>query len=79
MTRREALERIGEMLEIPPQELKEDLTPAHVAAWDSMGHINILAFLDDEFGICLSAEEMDNVNSLRSVLDIIHERGGFSA
>lgn len=78
MTRTAALERIGQMLEIPPSDLREDLTPSEVSTWDSFGHINIVAFLDNEFGVQLTVSEMASVVSLKSILDIIESRGAFT-
>lgn len=78
MTRIAALERIGQMLEIPPEDLRESLTPGEVRTWDSFGHINIVAFLDNEFGVQLTVSEMASVVSLKSILDIVESRGAFT-
>lgn len=79
MTRREALEKIAQMLEIPAQQLAENLTPNEVATWDSLGQINILAFLDREFDIQLTQAEMANITTLGSVLNIVENKGKFGS
>lgn len=77
MTRRSALDKIAQMLEIPDQQLRESLKPSEVSMWDSMGQINILAFLDREFGIQLTEAEMARITTLGSILDIIEAKGKF--
>ena len=79
MIRRAALEKIAQMLEIPDKELHENLTPTDVATWDSLGQINILAFLDREFDIQLTEAEMARITTLGSVLDIVEGKGKFNS
>jgi len=78
MTRRGALERICQVLEIPDSQISEDLTPSEVPSWDSFGYLNIIAFLDGEFDIQITEAEVVDLESLKSVLDIIETRSGFS-
>ncbi len=78
LTRNSALTTLGAMLEIPRDVLREELSSSDVPNWDSMGHINILAFLDKEYQIQLSNSEMATITTLRSVLDLIELKGGFN-
>ena len=78
MTREAALQELGQMLEVSPSQLAENLTPQDLETWDSLGHLNIIAFLDSAFGIDLSTEESQTITSLGSILDLIGEKSGFA-
>ncbi len=49
-------------------ELREDLTAADVAGWDSMNHVNLIIQIEQAFEIRFSNEE---VNSFAKVGDLI--------
>lgn len=43
-------------------------------AWDSMGHLNLIAELEDEFGISLEPEEIIEMKSYSDVLIILKKK-----
>jgi len=44
---------------------------------DSLGVLKILAFLDEEFGVDLSADEikLENFRNVRSICDLVEKHG----
>jgi len=47
---------------------------ASVPGWDSMASINLVAVIEEEFGIQLEIEELADMASFASVLDLLHQK-----
>jgi acyl carrier protein len=58
---------ISEILRMPPQEIVDSLDMEATGTWDSLSHMELIAAIEDEFGVDLSADE---IVSMRSVADI---------
>ena len=51
--------------------LRDETSPESLDAWDSLGHIRLIAALEDEFQLTFTLEEievMGSVGKIRSVL-----------
>ena len=60
-----------EVLGVSDEQLSDETSPATISSWDSLGHLNVVLALEDEFGIDLSAEDvlaMRDVGSIRRIL-----------
>lgn len=71
----EAIEWIADLFEesvedIQPETLKED-----IPAWDSLGVLALMASLDEEFGILLTDEEMQELEKVDDIFDLIRRNG----
>jgi acyl carrier protein len=57
----------------------ESLTPASSAEtielWDSIGHLNLVLALEEEFGVRFSPEQVDNMIDVDRILQILAESG----
>ena len=63
---------VAEVLGVNPYLLSEEASPSTIASWDSLGHLNLVIALEQEFEVNLSAEEvlaMRNIGSIRQVLN----------
>lgn len=52
-------------------QLRDETSPESLAAWDSLGHIRLIAALEDEFQLTFTLEEieaMSSVGKIRAVL-----------
>ena len=61
----------ADVLGVTPDALSEDASPDTVSSWDSLGHLNLVIALEEEFGVSLSADDvlaMRDVGSIRRVL-----------
>jgi acyl carrier protein len=47
---------------------------ASVPGWDSMASINLVAVIEEEFGIQLEIEELADMASFASVLDLLQQK-----
>ena len=62
--------------EVFPDE--EDLTVTstkdEVIGWDSLGSLNLLMALEQEFGVEFSEQELENVDSMETLFEILVEK-----
>ena len=63
------------MLGVTPHELLEESSPDTIASWDSLGHLNLVIALEEEFGIRLSAEDMLAMRSVGTIRQILLQSG----
>ena len=52
-----------------------DLRVGSLPEWDSLGHFNLLLFIEENYGVRFSMEEMSEMKSLKdiaSVLTVLH-------
>lgn len=56
-----------------------DVTPStqdqDLRQWDSLGHINLLMALEQEFGVYIEVEEFGNLNSVPAIVEHLHKQG----
>ena len=49
-------------------------TPGTVEEWDSVGHLSIIAAIDEELGVPVDEEQMRNFSSIRELVDCLKAR-----
>ena len=62
---------VGEVLGVNPYLLSDESSPSTISSWDSLGHLNLVIALEQEFEVNLSADEvlaMRNMGSIRRIL-----------
>ncbi len=68
----EELKRIlSEVLDLPPERIREDAAMENTPGWDSLAQINIILSLEQSFGVSIDpaqAATMTNVAAIRRVL-----------
>lgn len=45
-----------------------------VPEWDSLNHLNLVVELENSFDLGLSMEEIEELNSVRGIIDLINSR-----
>jgi acyl carrier protein len=50
-------ELFATMLQVEPAEIGDATTPEHVARWDSLQHLVLVAGFEEEFGVDVDPEE----------------------
>ena len=55
-------------------DIKDDMVPDDIALWDSLGHLNLISSLEENFKIELEFEEMFEIVSFKSIIDIIDRK-----
>lgn len=53
------------------EEQLEGLTYQSIDAWDSVGHMNLIAELEDTFGIMMETDDIIDFNSFETGIEIL--------
>jgi acyl carrier protein len=75
MTKEQAVEWVAEVFEEPADRIREETPRADIVAWDSLGVLTLMARLDEDFGVLLTEEELQNLRSVKDVLDVLRRHG----
>ena len=73
MNVQEFLDAVCEALGREPGSLSLQDTPDTVEEWDSVGHLSIIATVDD-LGVSVNDEEMRSFTSIQELVDRLRER-----
>lgn len=57
------------------EELNNNLEYNSISAWDSVGHMSLIAQLEDEFGIMLEMDEIIDFSSYNKGMEILAKHG----
>lgn len=58
-------------LKLSQEQLNDDLTYNSVAAWDSVGHMAMMAALEGEFGIMMDPDDIIDFSSYKKGFEIL--------
>jgi acyl carrier protein len=75
MTTEDALEWIAELFEEPLDAIHPEVTAEEIPAWDSLGVLNLMAGLDEEFDIQLSDEELQQLKAVGDIIEVFKRYG----
>jgi acyl carrier protein len=66
---------VAEVLGVTPDLLSEESSPESISNWDSLGHLNLVIALEEEFGVNLSADDVMAMRSMGVIRRILHQSG----
>lgn len=66
---------IATTLKVPPNKITESTRDEDIAAWDSLGHINVMMAVEKTFDVFLDVEDFSKLNSVRAIMDYLKEQG----
>jgi acyl carrier protein len=66
---------LAEAFQIPPAEISPDLAFGDLPQWDSMGHMELMMLLEEQFGVEISTETIAELVSVPSIIQYLEERG----
>jgi acyl carrier protein len=73
------VERVGksfaEAFGVPAASITEKTTPQEVQKWDSIGHMNLVAAMEAEFGLQFEVDEIMEMATVAKILEILAKRG----
>lgn len=64
-----------EVLELPEDVDVESLKYRDIPQWDSLGHMSLVAAIEDEFGVQLDTEQVIGMSSFKVALDMLKDLG----
>ena len=74
MKREEFIDRLKETLEIDSSKrITEDTDLRQLAEYDSLGVLTVIAMVDEIFGEELSADDLENVATVRDLIKVVGE------
>lgn len=64
-----------EVLELPEDVDVESLKYRDIPQWDSLGHMSLVAAIEDEFGVQLDTEQVIGMSSFKVAIDMLKDLG----
>jgi acyl carrier protein len=68
-------ELFGSILDLDPASLTDTTQQAAIKAWDSMTHINLIAALEETYGVQFSTQEIQEIKSLGAARLLLRQKG----
>ena len=66
---------MGQLFGARPEDIGPEAMLNTVAGWDSLGHLNLMLYLEREKGLEISEENILKCTSVRGILELIETRG----
>lgn len=67
-------EIISNVLELDESKLTDELTINDVDSWDSLRQMELIANIEEEFGIELTFDEISDMTSVKRIREIVSEK-----
>ena len=61
--------------QLDPGDFSEKLVPEDVMLWDSLGHMNMVGAVEEEFGLEFEVDEITEMTSAGKILEILRAKG----
>jgi acyl carrier protein len=68
-------ELIASILHLPATSIGDQLTMAEVETWDSLQHMNLIASLEQEFGVEFTFDEIVSMQSVAVIKTVLRSKG----
>ncbi|MBS0446986.1 MAG: acyl carrier protein [Proteobacteria bacterium] len=68
-------ETVAATLKVPPEKITRELRDEDLAAWDSLGHVNLVMALEQTFGVYIEVEDFANLNSIPGIMGFLEKQG----
>lgn len=62
-------------LNIPSEQISDDLAYQSIAEWDSITHMILISQLEDDFGVSIDTEDVIELSSVAKAQDILSNHG----
>ena len=69
---------LAELLQVPASSVTDDLIRGHVAAWDSLKHMEVVVALEQQFGLQFTFDEIVTFQSVGGIKRVLRARGVLS-
>jgi acyl carrier protein len=79
MNTQEALDWISDIFEEPLGHIEAATSREEIPGWDSLGTLSLIATLDERFDIHLSERDIENLQSVKDILEILRRHDALAA
>lgn len=62
---------VSELFEVPDESLSADSCPDTIERWDSVGHLNLVLALEQEFGVRFSPDQIEQMTGVGAIVAIL--------
>ncbi|MGH3380455.1 MAG: acyl carrier protein [Actinoallomurus sp.] len=69
------IEVLSDVLEIPGDELLDDVGPGTHAGWTSLKHVELVVAIEENYGVTLSHKEIRGLVDVRAVRTLLRAKG----
>lgn len=66
---------IAATLKVPPAKVTAATRDQDLPAWDSLGQVNLIMALEQEFGVYIEVEDFGSLNSVPAILAYLGTQG----
>jgi acyl carrier protein len=66
---------VATTLRVSSKDITETTRDEDLAAWDSLGHVNVMMTLEQTFDIVLDVEDFSKLNSIPAIVEYLKEQG----
>jgi len=67
---------VSRTLNVDPSTVTPETSPENTAAWDSIGHLNLILELEEEFQVRFPTEQIPQLNSVARLQEAIAQQSG---
>jgi acyl carrier protein len=67
---------VADVFSLSPEEVSPQSSPEATPRWDSVGHLNLVLALEQEFTVYFSPEQMGEMTSVASIIRILQSAAG---
>jgi acyl carrier protein len=64
-----------EALQVPTDQVNADLAFGDLPQWDSMGHMEVMMFLEERFGVEINADSIAALTSVSAICRYLEDNG----
>jgi acyl carrier protein len=70
----EILAWVADIFETPTEKIRPETKRDEIEAWDSLGILTLMARLDEDFQVLLTEEEIQQLRSVKDILNLLRKR-----
>jgi len=75
---KDEIEWIADVFEMSVNEISSEMKREDIEAWDSLGTLTLMSRLDEDFEILLSEDEIQNLRSVKDIIEILRTHKVFN-
>jgi acyl carrier protein len=64
---------VAELFTVPIETIAPESSPHTIGGWDSVGHLNLVLALEEEFSIAFSPEQIEGMTDVHKITALVAE------
>jgi acyl carrier protein len=62
---------VSRVFDVEVKSINDKSSPDNIKSWDSLAHMNLVAALEEEFGIQLDDDDIDDLRNVALIVNIV--------